>query len=256
MRVLLHPSNFMDALTLSAAGGLRSRMESLDMLANNLANAGTSGYKTDREFYSLYTGTPDEPLAPGQTATTMPVIERPWTDFSQGTLTPTGNPLDLALSGKGFFAVQGTSGPLYTRNGSFQVGADGTVKTQDGYPVLLQDGQKIKLQPNTPVDVATDGTVSQAGQVFGRLQVVEFADSGALTKAGNSYFQTADPKVKPKAATGAETLQGKLEGSNVGTAESAVRLVAIMRQFEMLQKAVTLGTEMNSQAIQEVARVS
>lgn len=246
----------MDALTLAAAGGLRSRMESLDMLANNLANAGTSGFKTDREFYSLYTGTPADALAPGQSATTLPVIERPWTDFSQGTLAPTGNPLDLALSGKGFFVVQGPSGPLYTRSGSFQVGSDGAVKTQDGYPVLLQSGDKINLQPNAPVNVATDGTVSQAGKVLGRLQVVEFADTAALTKAGNSYFHTANPKVKPNPATGAEVLQGKLESSNVGTAESAVRLVAIMRQFEMLQKAVTLGTEMNSQAIQEVARVS
>jgi flagellar basal-body rod protein FlgF len=245
----------MDALTISAASGLRSRMESLDMLANNLANAATSGYKTDREFYGLYSGVQDEALSPDQSATVLPVIERPWTDFSQGTLTPTGNPLDMAVSGKGFFAVQGTSGTLYTRNGNFKADASGAVKTSDGYPVLLQGGGKIQLQPSVPVDVATDGTVSQGGRVLGRLQVVQFADSNALTKAGNSYFQAADPQVKPTAATNAEVLQGKLEGSNVGTAEAAVRLVAIMRQFEMLQKAISLGTEMNSQSIQEVARV-
>jgi flagellar basal-body rod protein FlgF len=245
----------MDSLTISAAGGLRSRMESLDMLANNLANAATSGYKTDREFYSLYNGAQDEALSPGQSATVLPVIERRWTDFSQGTLTPTGNPLDLAISGKGFFAVQGTSGPLYTRNGNFQVTASGAVTTSEGYPVLLQGGGKIQLRPSVPVEVSPDGTISQAGQALGRVEVVEFADANSLTKAGNSYFQAADPKAKPTAATNAEILQGKLEGSNVGTAESAVRLVAIMRQFEMLQKAVSLGTEMNSQAIQEVARV-
>jgi len=96
----------MDALTAIAASGLRSRMESLDLLANNIANATTGGYKSDREFYSLYSAPEAESLS------TMPVIERPWTDFSQGSLRRTGNPLDLALSGKGFFAVTGPAGPL------------------------------------------------------------------------------------------------------------------------------------------------
>src|ERR1700758_5179085 len=106
----------MDSLTAIAASGLRARMESLDLLANNVANASTGGYKADREFYSLYVA----PEAQGSdAASTMPVIERPWTDLSQGLLQPTGNPLDLALSGNGFFTVQGPGGPLYTRNGGF-----------------------------------------------------------------------------------------------------------------------------------------
>src|SRR5947208_8328714 len=101
----------MDALTGAAASGLRARMESLDMLANNLANAETGGYKTDREFYNLYVA-PE--AAAGESPTTMPLVERPWTDFSQGTIRQTGNSLDFALSGKGFFAVDGPTGPLYT----------------------------------------------------------------------------------------------------------------------------------------------
>src|ERR1051326_3728537 len=100
----------MDALTSAAASGLRARMESLDMLANNLANADTGGYKIDREFYSLYAA----PETAANDPLTMPVIERPWTDFSQGTIRPTGNPLDFALAGKGFFRVDGPNGPLYT----------------------------------------------------------------------------------------------------------------------------------------------
>src|ERR1700690_2723679 len=93
----------MDTLTIAAAGGMRARMESLDMLANNLANTETGGYKTDREFYNLYVSAEAAGLGDGPAAT-LPVIERPWTDFSQGTLRATGSPLDLALSGKGFFA--------------------------------------------------------------------------------------------------------------------------------------------------------
>ncbi len=87
-----------------AASGMRSRMESLDLLANNIANASTGGYKADREFYSLY--------AEEENTATMPVIQKPYTDLSQGVLQTTGNPLDLAISGQGFFTVQGPSGPL------------------------------------------------------------------------------------------------------------------------------------------------
>ena len=106
----------MDPLTAIAASGLRARMESLELLANNVANASTGGYKADREFYGLYVA----PEAQDGSAATMPVIERPWIDHSQGPLHATGNPLDVALSGKGFFSVNGPSGPLYTRNGNFR----------------------------------------------------------------------------------------------------------------------------------------
>ena len=97
LSILREPA--MDTLTISAASGMRARMESLDMLANNMANADTNGYKTDREFYNLYVS-PEAEAAEGSPAT-LPVIERPWTDFSQGSLRPTGSPLDLALTGKG-----------------------------------------------------------------------------------------------------------------------------------------------------------
>src|SRR5579862_5859905 len=116
----------MDPLTAIAASGLRARMESLDLLANNVANASTNGYKADREFYSLYVA----PEAEGSEATTMPVIERPWTDLAQGLLVSTGNPLDVALSGQGFFSVQGPTGALYTRNGDFHLAADGSLVTE------------------------------------------------------------------------------------------------------------------------------
>src|SRR5947209_20523802 len=109
-RALFAPA--MDPMTATAASGLRARMESLDLLANNVANASTGGYKADREFYSLYAA----PEAEG--GQTMPLIEKPWVDLSQGLIHQTGNPLDLALTGRGFFAVAGPNGPLYTRNGS------------------------------------------------------------------------------------------------------------------------------------------
>jgi flagellar basal-body rod protein FlgF len=228
-------------------------MEALDIVANNLANTTTGGFKLDREFYSLFTAADDD----GDSASTkLPLIQKQWTDFSQGVLTPTGNALDLALSGKGFFAVNGPNGPLYTRNGSFQLSPSGQLTTGDGYAVLDTGGQPIQSQSQAPIEVGADGSVTQSGETLGQLQIVDFPDASLLQKLGNSYFMPSDPKTAPAPATDTTVQQGKTENSNVAPAESAVRLVALMRQFEMLQKAITITTDMNKQALTEVARVS
>ncbi|MFN7993819.1 MAG: flagellar hook basal-body protein [Bryobacteraceae bacterium] len=239
----------MDPLTISAASGLRAKMESLEMLANNLANAATDGYKVDREGYSLYSS------SAGDDAFNLPTIERPWTDFSQGTLRSTGNPLHMALAGNGLFAVNGPSGPLYTRNGNFRLNTKGELVTGEGYPVRLTGGGTMQLQSKSPLDVATDGTVRQDGQSLGQIELVSFPKTDGLVKEGSSYFRQADTTAKPVPATGTEVQQGKLESSNAGTPEGAVRLIQVMRQFEMLQRAVTLGNEMGRKTIEEVAKV-
>jgi flagellar basal-body rod protein FlgF len=227
-------------------------MESLDLLANNVANASTGGYKADREFYSLYAA-PE--AGDSDSLSTMPVIEKPWTDFSQGIVQPTGNPLDLALSGRGFFVVQSPGGPLYTRNGNFQLGVDGELVTADGYPVQGLGGTALTCNGSQPVEISNDGTVIQDGTVIGQLEVVDFTSAAALSKQGSNNFRLSDPTVQPSPAGAVAVLQGKLEASNSGPAESAVRLVSILRQFEMLQKAMTLGSDMSKQAIEQVAKV-
>jgi len=237
----------MDPIATTAASGMRARMESLDMLANNIANASTAGYKVDREFYSLYSD------AMADDNVLSPVIEKPWTDFSQGTLQVTGKPLDLALNGTGFFAVNSPSGTLYTRNGSFQTAPSGNVVTAEGYALLLTGGVPLRSQSSSPMEIGADGSVKQGGIVLGRLELVDFA-VGALTKQGASLFGPVGGAT-PKAAISTQVHQGKLEGSNVPSAESAVRLVSVMRHFEMLQKTITIGSEMNRRAIEEVARV-
>jgi flagellar basal-body rod protein FlgF len=227
-------------------------MESLELLANNVANASTGGYKADREFYGLYAA---EEARDADPVSTMPVIERPWTDLSQGLLQATGNPLDLALSGAGFFTVQGPQGNLYTRNGSFRLAANGRLITPDGYPVGASGGVTLTLDGSRPIDIAADGTVSQDGQAIGHLQIADFPSAADFVKQGNNYFRAARPEVQPGVIQGASVEQGRLEASNTGTAESAVRLVSVMRQFEMLQKAVSLGADMNRQAVEQVAKV-
>lgn len=241
----------MDSLTAIAASGMRARMESLELLANNVANANTGGYKADREFYSLFAAsdTADDP------SNTMPVIARPWTDLSQGTVHQTSNPLDLALTGKGFFGVNGPGGPLYTRNGNFRLDADGKLVTADGFSVRGQQGAPLVLQGSRPIDISSDGTVRQDGQVIGQLEVADFTGGEGLAKQGSNYFRVTDPNVKPSRPAGSEVGQGRLEDSNTGSAESAVRLISVMRQFEMLQKAATLGADMSRHAVEEVAKV-
>ncbi len=245
----------MDPLTAAAASGLQARMDSLDLLANNMANTSTSGYKADREFYGTYLSAAALGNLDPATADS-PVVERRWTDFAQGPLISTGNSTDVALSGKGFFAVNGPNGPLYTRNGSFQISTQGVLTTADGYPVRLTGGQTVQTQPGAPLEVAPDGQVSQNGNALGQLELVDFAEASQLQKSAGAYFQSPDPKtIAPVPAAGVQVAQGKLESSNAVPAESAARMVTLLRHFEMLQKAVKIGAEMNQQAMQEVARV-
>ncbi len=242
----------MDQLTVTAASGMRSRLDSLELLANNISNASTTGYKADREQYALYA---TEEAASPLGAATLPVVERNWTDFAQGVLKSTGKPLDLGLDGRGLFVAQGPSGPLYTRNGSFRISKTGVLETREGYPLRTVEKRPIRVDLELPVVVGADGTVAQSGQTLGHLELAEFPAPNAVEKQAGSYFRLVDPSRPPLAAARVDVRQGHLEDSNVGPAESAVRLVSVLRQFEMLQRAVTLGAEMNRHAIEEVARV-
>jgi len=250
----------MDSVLISAASGLRARMESLDMLANNIANAGTAGYKSDGEFYGLYSASEAVEAALEGTSpapSTLPVVEGHWTDLGQGTLTPTGSALDLALGTPGFFAASGPSGTLYTRNGNFHLSPDGTLVTAENYSVLGTDGQPLQADPaDGAITVAGDGSVQQNGAEIGQVAVFQFQSTVGFDKCGKSYLRPSDPSATPVAAADVEIHQGQLEASNVSTAASAVHLVKVMRQFEMLQKAITLTGEMSKQAVSEVAKVS
>ena len=244
----------MDPLTAAAANGLQARMDSFDMLANNLANTSTSGFKVDREFYSTYLAaeaqTPFDPSV-GES----PLVQRQWTDFSQGNMVATGNATDLAISGDGFFAVNGPSGPLYTRSGNFHFSPQGVLVSAEGYPVRLTGGQKLQSQSASPIQVGADGQVLQDGNALGQLEVMSFKENGNLTRTAGAYFQNSDVQNNAPTASVAQLYQGKLEGSNAAPAESAARMISLMRHFEMLQHAVKIGSDMNRQAMEEVARV-
>jgi flagellar basal-body rod protein FlgF len=246
----------MDPLTSSAASGMRARLESLDILANNIANSSAPGFKADREFFGLYLSQEAAESPAGTDPPVLPVIERQWTDFTQGSLTPTGSPLDVALSGKGFFVANSPTGPVFTRDGSFRSSKNGALETLDGYPVQGADGKPILLDNSKSVEISPDGTVRQGGRDVSRIAIVNFQDPTTLSKRGNNYFRLDVSAVQPLSANNAQVEQGKLEAANFQPAESAVRLVNVMRQFETMQKAMLIGVEMNKRALDEVARVS
>ncbi len=244
----------MDPLTTAAAGGLQARMDSFDMLANNLANASTTGFKTDREFYSTYLA-PEANDQFNPSVGESPLVQKQWTDFAQGTLLSTGGATDFALSGAGFFAVNGPSGTLYTRSGNFHFSPQGTLVSAEGYPVRLTGGQTLQTQSASPLQVGADGQVVQDGSPVGQLELAAFKDPSQLSRSAGAYFQNADPQANPVSAPTAQVYQGKTESSNAVPAEAAARMISLMRHFEMLQHAIKIGTDMNRQAIEQVARV-
>lgn len=252
-------AQLMDQISVTAASGMRSRMEALDLLSNNLANSSTNGFKLDREFYSLFKAEDDAFRDPALQAITLPVIQKRWTDFQQGNLQPSANPLDVALSGKGFIAVDGPKGPLYTRNGSLKLSPQGILTTQDGFPVRNVKppaNRPIQSVSQSPIEITKTGSVRQDGNEIGQMEIVNFADLTALDKSGNNYFRVIDPRAKAVAIPETAVEQGRTENSNVAAAESAVRLVELMRQYEMLNKAVSVASDLNKKATDEVAKVN
>jgi|SRR5579875_144745 len=246
----------MDPLTAIAASGMRSRTESLELVANNLANTSTAGYKADGESYNLYfgdsawTGYLENRPAAGE----MPIVEHNWSDLSQGTLLETGNLNDVALATAGFFVAETSSGPLYTRGGHFRVSSKGTLETREGYPVLASGGQPVRLDPSKPYSISESGQISQDGAPVAELQIVDVSTIDALTKRGGTYFALSS-SAKTAPVQNPQVLQGKVESSNVESSYAAVKLVGVLRQFEMMQRAVRIASDMGKQSVEQVAKV-
>lgn len=242
----------MDALLTAAAAGLRSRAESLDMLANNLANAGTAGFKADRESFAAYLG--------AEAAGPLPDLAANFVDLAQGPLTPTSNPLDVAIEGAGFLAVfaqdsaksGGAKEVLLTRSGQLQVSGDGVLRTGEGLSLRGEDGAPIRVDAARPVAIDPDGTVRQGGAPVAKIDLVSGPREILVRRAG-STFRVLEPARLTR--SDAAVRSGYLEASNVSVPEAAIRLVSVLREFEMMQRAISLGAEMNRKATEEVARV-
>jgi flagellar basal-body rod protein FlgF len=244
----------MDSGYYSACTALVSRTQELDTIANNLANASTVGYRAQRNVFSSI-------LADAGNATASPVnaamnnygiLSGTALDLSQGALQKTGNDLDVAIQGPGYFVVQTANGPVYTRNGSFQVSARGQLVTSTGDAVMGDKGV-ITMLPG-PVSISADGTISSNGAVTGKLQVVEFPPNTKLTSAGGTYYSAPAKTAKP--ATGSDVRQGMLESSNVNPITGMVELVTAQRSAEMMQRALSMfNSEIDKTATQDLPKV-
>jgi flagellar basal-body rod protein FlgF len=244
----------MDSGYYAACTALVARTQALDAIANNLANASTIGYRGERtEFRSVLADAGDASGSPLERAeNSYGIMGDVALDLSQGNLQKTGNELDMAIQGAGYFVVQTARGPMYTRNGSFQVSAKRELVTASGDPVMGQGGT-ITLQPGS-VSVSPDGTISSNGAITGKLHIVEFPPSARLSSAGNNYYSA--PANTAQDSTGSDVRQGYLESSNVNPILGMVELVTAQRDAEMMQRALAMfNTEMDKTATQDLPKV-
>ncbi len=175
-------------------------------------------------------------------------------DTSQGALVQTGNDLDLAMEGPGYFAVQTAAGPVYTRGGNFRVSPVGQLITAAGDPVMGDNNRPITLI-GAPISISADGTISTNGAISGRLKLVEFAPTVDIKSAGGTYYQAPAGTAVP--AQNSQVRQGMLESSNVNPVTSVVELITAQREVETMRHVLTMiNGELDKTAAQELPRTN
>jgi flagellar basal-body rod protein FlgF/flagellar basal-body rod protein FlgG len=251
----------MDSGLYAAYTGLLARTQALDTASNNLANAGTVGFRAQRDYFrGVLAGVANDQSLASQTGNAVNnfgVLGGNVIDQGQGSVTATGNPLDLALDGAGFFAIQTASGTQYTRDGSFTRSSEGVLETPQHEAVLDAQGQPLTL-PTGTVSVAADGSVSvttdQGSAIVGQVGVFAFPQGAQPTAIGSNRF--AAPEGVQATAAAATVLQGELEGSNLDAVHGTMQLIVVQRQAEMMQKALSVfNNDFDKTAAEELGRV-
>jgi flagellar basal-body rod protein FlgF len=254
-RASLSVGKTMDSGFYAACTALMARTQALDMVANNLANEGTTGYRAQHNIFRsfLTEASARSGSALNQAVNNFGILGGSQMDLSQGNLEHTGNDLDLAVQGPGFFVVQTANGRMFTRNGNFQVSPQGQLITSEGDPVMGDNGT-IRIIGG-PTTIAPDGTVSVNGAVSGKIKLVEFPAGTAMESVGKSYYSA--PAKSDGPATKSTMSQGNLEASNVNPVASAVELVTVQRYAEMMQRALSMfHSELNRIATDELPKVN
>lgn len=234
-----------------ALSGLRTRVEQLDRISADLANVNTAGYKSER----VTTTSVRRPNFAASLETAIDVAAAPgFIDFANGQIETTNRDLDLALEGRGFFAVETPGGTRYTRAGHFTRRSDGTLTTADGLVLQGDNGAPIQLTNNGQVMVETDGTVRSGNEIAGKLKVVDFDDYAVLTREEGARFR-ADASAPVRTPTATRVRSGALEQSNVAMVERMAHMTEVARSFEALQKGISvLMNDIDQRAITELGR--
>ncbi len=226
----------------TALAGAISRQQAIANISNNLANVNTSGYKKSRvSFESILNGQQQINDAKGMNYNR---INKNFTNFEEGAFRQTDDPFDVAISGNGFFKIQGPGGPLYTRRGDFTLDQDGVLQTSSGRAVLDEGGSEITI-PNANRDkiaIGYDGAVYAMGEngarlLVGKIAVVAFEDESQLKRESDTAF-SASPQAVEQPAQNTRLIQGSQELSNVNMTEEMTKMIDSYRTFETYHKVL------------------
>jgi len=218
----------------------------MSVVAGNIANMNTAGYKTE---HLLFEQMLERAGQPGRVAFVQDVgLIR---DLGPGALETTGNPLDLAINGEGYFTVETPNGPRYTRGGHFSLNGEGAVVTTGGHPLLDEGGAAIQLPPEVAgISIARDGTISTADGIVARIGLVRFADDTRLGREGDSLLVTDQ---MPEPLDAPDIAQGRLERSNVQPILEMTRMMETVRAFQNTQRLLETHHEMVRRVIEQAA---
>jgi flagellar basal-body rod protein FlgF len=233
----------------------------MDVVANNVANVNTNGYKADKSLFEEYlkTGAHEDNFVGRDRAVSYVLDSGTYKDFSQGPTEPTKNPLDVAIDGAGFLVVQTPAGERYTRNGSLQINNQGQLVTAAGDPVLGNAGPIVFQQTDHDVSIAADGNVtvqegtSRTDAVRGKLRIVRFADAQSLQKEGSNLYSAAAGAAQPDTAS--KLQQGFIEKSNVNSVTEMSRLIEVTRTYTQIANLLQQESDLHKSAIEKLADV-
>jgi flagellar basal-body rod protein FlgF len=238
-----------------ALSRLIASQRAMDVTAQNIANANTSGYKTEHVLFTDWLSpggnSLDSPTGGAAEASIAFVQDRAsWRDQAAGSLTHTGNTFDVALAGDGYFTVATPNGTRLTRNGQFGLMPDGTLADDAGNAVLDTNGQPIRLSPaDTQVAIAADGTVSSQNGQLGQIGVVQPSDPMRVTAEGGSLYR-ADVPTAPVVSP--SVVQGAVEGSNVQPVLEITRMMDGLRQFQFVSEMIQAESDRQQSAIDKL----
>ena len=248
----------MDVSLYQAAAAMNATAKWQDLIAENLASASVPGArKQELSFSDIQAGMAAN-LPGSEPASFYIPSGSAVTNFSAGELRPTGNPMDFALEGPGFFTVQMPDGQNgYTRDGEFHLGPQGQLVTKQGYTVLGVGGP-LRLNPNSPggVTVSADGNVSQGDQIIGKLQINEFKNLKSLNMMGGGYFSADDSSGELAVAGSTHVRQSFVESGNASPTTEMASLITAMRMFESNQKVLQMQGDRMSRFITDLGGAS
>lgn len=238
-----------------AQQGMSALVQKQDQIANNLANANTTGFKQSNLFiksYEKYVN--NEKLEPF--ANREIKADEVYIDYREGRMKKTGNDLDFMIKGSGFFTIMTEKGVRYTRNGNFSLNPDGFLVTSDGSKVMAKNGFIRFHRDGGRIRINHDGEVLQGEEEMGKLKIVDFKKPYRLLRDGNSYFRPQLPDNPVVKSPGFHIKQGFLEGSNVNAIQNMVEMISAFRNYEADQKALHAQDQTLDKAVNSVGRLS